>query len=132
MPHAEKRELSEIISGLENPFPYFAEATDAASRFFQTQREYLKISTELRAKREARRVAYWAAAVVCINIALTLTFFWITMQIHDAGWSSWLIALLSLVVFGALATVFALVGIKAGKAPGKPSIHSNPSQEKAA
>ena len=103
----------------ENPFPFFAEAADAASRFVEAQRELLMVSTELRARRAAHRAVYLAVTLIFVNIAATLGLFWTSMGLHEAGWSSWVIALLALVLFGAIAGVTAYLGIQSGKAPGK-------------
>lgn len=113
------------MRGLENPFPYFSEATNAASLFFQAQREYLKLSAELRAKREAKRAALLVAAAVLANIMLILTLFWVSHAIYDAGLPAWAVALASLTVFGGAAGLCGYLGIQAGKPPvRKPKSHA--------
>lgn len=115
------RSAGETLAGLQNPFPFFAEATQAASKFFQAQSEYLKISAELRARREAKRAAFFVAAFVLVNVMLILTLFWASHALYDAGFSAWAVALTALVIFGSAAGLCAYLGIQAGKGPDRSS-----------
>ena len=87
---------------IENPFPFFAEAADAASRYAALKREHLTLLAELTAKREGRRAAYGAGALISLHFALLFALGWLTVTLHEDGVAAWALAVGSLVFFGAL------------------------------
>jgi apolipoprotein N-acyltransferase len=92
---------------IENPFGFFAEATDAANQLFRAQREHFELTAGLRAQREVRRVVLIVGAIVLGTAALTLGLFWLGFEAHEAGVPAWAIAAASLVLLGALSMLCA-------------------------
>lgn len=99
---------------IQNPAPYLAEAANAASSYLGARREQLVLRAEIRAKREAKRAAYGMAALLFANLTLLLFFYWISYQIHEAGVSSWGVALISLAFLGAISAIFAYLSKQIG------------------
>lgn len=97
---------------IENPIPYLTEAANAANSYVTARREHLVLSAEIRAKREAKRAAFGMGALIFANLTLFLFFLWITAQIHEAGVSSWVVALISLVGVGAISGALAYMSTK--------------------
>ena len=116
---------SKVQEQLQNPFPYFAQATEAASKLYQAQREHLKLSTELRARREAKRAAFLAGATLMATIGIALALFWLSYALFYTGLSPGVVALLCLTVFGALSAVLAVIGLRARTRVG-PQTGKNP------
>jgi hypothetical protein len=94
---------------IQSPVPFFEEAAEAATLYLAAKREHFLLTTEMRAKREGKRAAYGIAALVVGSLALFLSLFWVTMQIHEAGVASWGVALISLFFLGSITGILAWI-----------------------
>jgi hypothetical protein len=99
---------------MKNPLPHLREATDAASKIAYLQRDLYVLNAELQAIRQARRVGFGIAGVIFLNIMLTLTLFWGSQALHEAGWSAGILAITSLVLFGLLSGASLLTALRLG------------------
>ena len=100
---------------IENPFPHFVEAVDAAAKFVNIQRDLFKISAELEARKQAKRAAYFGGAFVLLTLTLMLTLFWITTALNEAGMDPWALAGLCFGVLGAFTGLFVYLAVDQGK-----------------
>src|SRR4051794_3075512 len=103
------------MPSLESPFPHIAEATDAATKILALQADLFLLNQELKTLRQIKRAIWLGVGFILLNLLLTLTFFWIEMGLHENGWSSFSLALLTLVFFGILAAASALMALRVGQ-----------------
>lgn len=88
---------------LDNPLRHFSEAAHAARSYLEARKEHLFIAAEQLAVREAKRAAWGAVGLIFANLALILTFGWLTYSVHELGVAPGWIALGCLVFFGGIA-----------------------------
>ena len=93
---------------LENPFPFFAEATAAAARIYE-------LKVEQRTRQEGKRLTLFAVSLLLANAALVLSLFWLTQNLHEEGWSAGSIMLGSFLILGSLSATSAMLGLKLRK-----------------
>ncbi len=105
------------MAQINNPFPHFIEATHAASRLWNAQRDLMILTAELTAKREAKRGALLTSTLILLKVTTLLTLFWGTYALREAGWPSWLLAVVSLVLFGGAAMTCGVFAFRLGKKP---------------
>src|SRR5262245_27866287 len=98
--------------GIENPIPFLTEAAEAATAYLARKREHVMLVAEIRAKQEAKRAAYGAAAAISALFALLLFTAWITIELHEAGVASWIIAVLSLLTIGSLSAILTRIAAR--------------------
>lgn len=84
----------------EDPIPSIMEATDAATKILSLERDLFVLKQELRTINQIKRAILAGAALILLNLLLTLTFYWLEMGLHERGWSSFILALISFVFFG--------------------------------
>jgi hypothetical protein len=87
---------------MKNPMPHLREATDAAAQIFYLKRDLYVLKAEIEAVRQAKRFALIAAGALSLNLALTLSLFWITQGLHESGWSAVRIAVASFLFLGSV------------------------------
>lgn len=85
---------------LEDPIPSLLTATDAATKIISLERDLFVLKQELKTVNQIKRAILAGAALILLNLLLTLTFYWIEMGLHESGWSSFAVAVLSFVFFG--------------------------------
>jgi hypothetical protein len=87
---------------LQSPISKIAIATDTASRILKLHMELFILKQEMKAIRQLQRVFFLAVSLLFFNLFLTLGFQWIAFGLHEKGWTSFQLALLSWLVFGSL------------------------------
>ena len=73
---------------MENPLPFFSEATQSAARIVQLQSQRFRVQIEDRARRELKRGILVMATAALLQCALILGGYWITQELYYQGWSS--------------------------------------------
>jgi len=102
---------------IENPLPFLADAAQAAESYLNARRKHLVISTELRAKREAKRVALGTGALTLGHLTLLMFFFWMSAAVYQAGVPAWIVAVICLAFFGTLTAGLGVMAKRTGRTP---------------
>ncbi len=102
---------------LENPLPQIAEAADAATKIASLQMKLFMLNQEVKAMRQLKRAVWIGVGLLLFNLLITLTAYWVEMDLYERGWSALSLAWMSLFIFGLLAALTALIAIRVGEAP---------------
>jgi sterol desaturase/sphingolipid hydroxylase (fatty acid hydroxylase superfamily) len=92
---------------LKNPVPHLQEAQKAASRILQLQKQLLTIRTERATVHQVRKIGLAVTSGVFALMALVFGFGWASIALHESGWSTGRVALISFVLFTLIAGLFA-------------------------
>ncbi len=92
---------------MENPLPFFSEATHSALRIIQLRSLKLKHDLEAKARRETRHAFIVATGAGLLHASLLLGGYWLGESWRDAGWPAEKVAG-ALIVFLGFPGVFLL------------------------
>ena len=109
------------MSQINNPFPRIAEATDAATKVVGIQAELFVLEQELRTMKKLRAFCGVVVSGLFGVLALIFTTFWVTSGLHENGWGSYQLALLTAGVFGLPGLGLWLTAKRAVRPKGPPS-----------
>ena len=90
------------------PF-YLGTAADAASKLLTLGRDLAILNAELRAKRQMQRAAWIASAASFFVLFIIFPSLWLTIELHQRGWSALRLAGISAALFGLLSLRSALI-----------------------
>lgn len=93
---------------MNNPLPHLSEATQAAARIINIGRDLAVLNAELKAAHQIKR-AFWIAATVCFTLLfLFFPTLWLTIELHERGFSGLTLAALTASLFAFLTLVCGL------------------------
>ncbi len=91
---------------LENPIPDMMEATDAVAKIISLHTEQFLLNQELKTLKQIKRTLWVGASLIFLNMLLSFAFYWFEIGLHEAGWSPFSLALLSITFFGVFISIF--------------------------
>jgi len=105
------------MTPFKNPASSIAEAANAATKILTLQTQLFLASQELKALRQVKRAIGVGIGLLLFNLMITLTFYWVEMELYERGWSPLILALISLLSFGILTAVCGFLTFRAGREP---------------